>query len=153
VPGSAAEVSAYYDQIRPKLRVTREAADALLFLTAPPMPKRLGLTPARLGWFGLAATAFALLPGWARRMYGMPGLPTTDLTASLSVRALRLTLAMLPRQLYEGPIYKEAMERVEKSRARATMPSMRTAGTAKASRRFAPSATAPISAAPTTKPT
>ena len=37
--------------------------------------------------------------------------PTTDLTASLSTRALRLTLRTLPRRLVEGPIYKSAMAR------------------------------------------
>jgi uncharacterized protein (DUF2236 family) len=152
VPGSVAEVSAYFEAVRPELRMTRDAAGTLLFITAPPMPKLLGLTPARLGWFGLATTAFAMLPRWARRIYGMPGLPTTDLTASLSVRALRLTLGALPHRLYEGPIYKAAMERTEKARASATMPSTRIPGTANASRRLAPSATAPMSAAPTTKP-
>jgi uncharacterized protein (DUF2236 family) len=153
VPGSVAEVAAYFETVRPELRMTRDAADTLLFLTAPPLPKRLGLTPVRLGWFGLAATAFALLPGWARRMYGMPGLPTTDLAASLSVRGLRLTLGAIPRRMYEGPIYKAAMERAEKARARTAMPSTSTAGMANANRRFAPSATAPMSAAPTTNPT
>jgi uncharacterized protein (DUF2236 family) len=153
VPGSAAEVSGYFEAVRPELRMTRAAAETLLFITAPPMPKRLWQPPARLGWFGLATTAFTMLPRWARRMYGMPGLPTTDLTASLSARALRLTLGALPHRLYEGPLYKAAMERAEKSRARATMASKSTPGTANASRRLAPSAIAPMSAAPTTKPT
>ncbi len=153
VPGSVAEVAAYYEAIRPELRMTRDAADTMLFLTVPPMPRRLALTPARLGWFGLAATALGMLPQWARRMYGLPGLPTTDLTASLSVRALRLSLRAVPRRVYEGPMYQAAMARAAKARARAAIPSVSSAGTANASRRLAPSATAPMSAAPTTKPT
>jgi uncharacterized protein (DUF2236 family) len=152
VPGSVAEVDAYFEQIRPQLRMTREAADTLLFLSAPPLPKRLGLTPVRLAWFGLAATAFGMLPRWARRIYGMPGLPTTDLTATLSVRALRLTLNAIPHRFYEGPIYKAAMARAEKARANAektrasaAVPGAPTAGTANASR-SAPPANAPIDA-------
>jgi uncharacterized protein (DUF2236 family) len=141
VPGSVAEVDAYFEQIRPQLRMTREAADTLLFLSAPPLPKRLGLTPVRLAWFGLAATAFGMLPRWARRIYGMPGLPTTDLTATLSVRALRLTLNAIPHRFYEGPIYKAAMARAEKARASAAVPSALTPGTANASRSAPPAST------------
>jgi uncharacterized protein (DUF2236 family) len=111
VPGSAAEVAAYYRDIRPELAMTRDAAETLIFLTAPPLPWRLGYTPARLAYLGIAATAFGLLPSWARRMYGMPGLPTTDLSASLSVRTLRLALNALPHRVYEGPLYRSAMAR------------------------------------------
>ena len=70
------------------------------------------LTPARLIYSGVAATAFSLMPPWARRIYGLPGLPSTDLSASLSVRALRTMLNALPRRYFEGPIYKSAMARV-----------------------------------------
>jgi uncharacterized protein (DUF2236 family) len=117
VPGSVAEVDAYFDAVRPELRMTRDAADTMLFLTAPPLPKRLGLTPVRLAWFGLAATAFGMLPPWARRLCGMPGLPTTDLGASLSVRTLRLALSAFPHRVYEGPIYQAAMARAANARA------------------------------------
>jgi uncharacterized protein (DUF2236 family) len=111
VPGSVAEVRAYYEAVRPQLRLTREAAEGALFLAAPPLPWWLGLTPARPGWLGLFTLAAALLPGWARRGYGLPGLAVTDLTASLSVRALRGTLAALPHRVYEGPMYQAAMRR------------------------------------------
>jgi uncharacterized protein (DUF2236 family) len=126
VPGSVTEVEEYYQAIRPQLRITKDAADTLLFLTVPPMPRRLGLTPVRLGYFGVAATAIGLLPRWARRMYGMPGLPTTDLSASLSVRTLRLALAALPHRVYEGPMYKAAMERAAQSSTRISNGSRRT---------------------------
>ncbi|MEV0713092.1 oxygenase MpaB family protein [Asanoa sp. NPDC050611] len=119
VPGSAAEVEAYYEAMQPQLRVTRDSAEALVFLTAPPVPwklnpaVRLGLELGgpRLLYLGVASTALGLLPTWARRLYGGFGLPVEGFTAGLSVRALRATLAALPRRYVEGPIYKGAMAR------------------------------------------
>jgi uncharacterized protein (DUF2236 family) len=117
VPGTVAEVAAYYEEIRPDLAITKDAARALVFLLAPPLPMRLGLTPARFAYGGVVSTAFALLPGWARRMYGLPGLAVTDFTASLSARALRTAVAAIPRSLYASPIYREAMLRAERATA------------------------------------
>ena len=45
-----------------------------LFLTMPPMPWGLGYTPARGIFMAVAALAVAMLPPWARKMYGLPGL-------------------------------------------------------------------------------
>jgi uncharacterized protein (DUF2236 family) len=117
VPGTAAEVEAYYRQVRPELAMTPEAAKTLAFLALPPLPWRLALTPARLVYSGVAATSFGLLPPWARRLYGLPGLPSTDLSASLSARALRTVLNALPRRYFEGPIYKSAMARAGRAMA------------------------------------
>ena len=103
VPATAAEVDRYYREIRPGLGLTRESADAAVFLTVPPLPYRLGLTPLRLVYTGIAGLAVGLLPPWARRLYGLPGLPSTDLTAHLSVRALRRLLALIPRSLVTAP--------------------------------------------------
>jgi uncharacterized protein (DUF2236 family) len=111
VPGSAAEVSAYYDDIRDELAMTKDAARALVFLAAPPLPWGLGLTPMRAAYTIVAATAFGLLPGWARRLYGVPGLPGADLTATLSVRSVRLALRAIPRRLYESQVHRSAMAR------------------------------------------
>lgn len=119
VPGTAAEVADYYRRIRPELRMTREAAETALFLTAPPLPWKLSL-PARIGlnlgpprwaYLGIAGTALALLPSWARRLYGGLGLPTTALSADVTVRALRLALTALPRDWREGPMQRAAKER------------------------------------------
>ncbi|MBQ1049853.1 DUF2236 domain-containing protein [Micromonospora sp. C51] len=119
VPGTAAEVADYYQRIRPELRMTREAAETALFLTAPPLPWKLSL-PARIGlnlgpprwaYLGIAGTALALLPPWARRLYGGLGLPTTALSADVTVRALRLALTALPRDWREGPMQRAAKER------------------------------------------
>ncbi len=119
VPGTAAEVADYYRDVRPQLRMTREAAETAVFLTAPPIPWKVSL-PARVGlnlgpprwaYFGIAATALGMLPPWALRLYGGLGLPTTALSADLSARALRLALAAVPRRYREGPLQQAAKER------------------------------------------
>lgn len=119
VPATVAEVADYYRDVRPALRLTEHGVATAVFLTAPPAPRtirlplRLGLTlgPPRWAYLGIAGTAFGLLPAWARRMYGGLGLPSTDLSAALSVRALRLALTAVPRRFLEGPTYQAAMAR------------------------------------------
>jgi uncharacterized protein (DUF2236 family) len=110
VPATAAEVEAYYQAIRPELSLTRDSAETALFLTVPPVPStwgspavRLGLTlgPPRWAYLGVASTAIGLLPPWARKMYGGPGWPTTDLAARLSARGLRALIATVLRALPE----------------------------------------------------
>lgn len=127
VPATAAEVSAYYADIQPELGFTRDAADTMLFLTVPPVPQawglalpaRLALTlgPTRWAYLGIASTALGLLPPWARRMYGGLGWPTTDLSADLSVRGLRLLLMAVPRRLREGPLRQAALDRAQRLQA------------------------------------
>ncbi|MBY8871592.1 DUF2236 domain-containing protein [Micromonospora sp. PLK6-60] len=127
VPGTAAEVADYYRRVRPELRMTKEAAETALFLTAPPIPWKVSLPvklglhlgPPRWAYLGIAGTALALLPAWARRMYGGLGLPTTALSADLSVRALRLALAALPRRYREGPLQQAAKARAARLSAAA----------------------------------
>ncbi|GAB2610314.1 hypothetical protein Aab01nite_24520 [Paractinoplanes abujensis] len=123
VPGTAAEVAAYYETMRPELTLTKDGAETALFLTVPPAPDwgpaalRLGLTlgPTRWAYLGVASTAIGLLPPWARRLYGGPGWPSTDLTANLSARGLRLLLdtviSSLPSKYRVPPIRKAALER------------------------------------------
>ena len=121
VPSTAAEVADYYEQVRPELRLTRDGAETMMFLTVPPvpdswdlsLPARLGLTlgPTRWAYLGIASTALALLPPWARKLYGGLGWATTDLTADLSVKSIRLLLAALPRRLRVSPMRQAALER------------------------------------------
>jgi uncharacterized protein (DUF2236 family) len=124
VPATAAEIAAYYEKMQPELGITKDGAETALFLTVPPIPAnwgnrafRLGLTlgPTRWAYFGISGTALALLPPWARKMYGGLGWPTTDLTADLSVRGLRLLLKALivavPKEYQSPPHRKAAMER------------------------------------------
>jgi len=124
VPGTVAEVAAYFDAMRPDLGLTRDSAEAALYLTVPPVPDswgslpvRLGLTlgPSRWAYLGVASTAFALLPPWARRMYGGLGLPTVDASADVSVRGIRLLMkaiiAAVPKRYQVAPMRQAAMER------------------------------------------
>jgi uncharacterized protein (DUF2236 family) len=172
VPGTAAEVEAYYDDMRPRLRVGSEARQTALYLVVPPFPWGLGYSPVRPLWIGVAAYGASLLPRWARRMYGLPALPTTDLSATLTSRTVRLALRALPSALLEGPIYSAAMARAgrasspepapkptardasagRKASASGTIANASAPGTAKAKRRPAPSAMTPMRPVPTTKP-
>jgi uncharacterized protein (DUF2236 family) len=113
VPKTEAEIEDYYAQVRPELRVTRVARRNVLRGFAPPMPRWVEVaTPARPAWVTLVGVAFALLPPWARRLYGLPGLPTTDLGAALAARAVRRTALALPAQLVESPAYRSARQRL-----------------------------------------
>jgi uncharacterized protein (DUF2236 family) len=124
VPATAADVAAYYERMRPELGMTRDTAETALFLTVPPVPEnwgsrplRLGLTlgPTRWAYFGIAGTAVALLPPWARKMYGGLGWPTTDISAGLSVRGMRLLLtsilATVPKRYRAAPMRQAALQR------------------------------------------
>ncbi len=124
VPATAAEVAVYYEAMQPDLGLTKDSAEAALFLTVPPVPDswggrplRFGLTlgPTRWAYLGVAGTAFALLPPWARKMYGGLGWPTTDVTAGLSIRSMRLLLnaiiAAVPKRYKVAPMRQAALER------------------------------------------
>jgi len=101
-PDSAAAMAAYFRDMQPQLQVTQAARDAARFVLLPPMPAKIELiTPARPGWALLAGTAFAMLPRWARRLYRLPGLPTTDLAATVAGRAIRAALKAVPADLIE----------------------------------------------------
>jgi uncharacterized protein (DUF2236 family) len=120
VPATPADIEAYYERVRPQLRADADARATARFLTLPTFPWRLGWTPVRPLWIGVAAYGFSLLPPWARRLYGLPGLPTTDLTATLTTRALRTMVRTLPTHLLEGPIYRAARQRAAQVGGRST---------------------------------
>lgn len=113
VPSSRAEIIDYWSDVRPQLHATAAARKAARFIVVPPMPAKVVLgTPARPAWAALGLTAFALLPRWARRMYRLPGFPTTDLQASLAARAVRTAALVVPTSLREGPQVTAARERL-----------------------------------------
>ncbi len=87
-PASMAELDAYYGQVRPSLRACDEAKEALRLLFRPPVPEGNRTLKVALPPFNVLA--FATLPGWARRMYGRPGGPLTDMAATAGLRAARL---------------------------------------------------------------
>ena len=113
VPGTAAELAAYFARTRPQLRAVPEAREAARFALLPPLPGWVAvLTPARPTWVGLACTAMGLLPPWARRMYGLPVPPGAELAATITARAWRTGLELLPGVLTEGPYLRAARARV-----------------------------------------
>ena len=92
-PRSRAELKAYFDEMRPRLRLTDEAITGTVNLMTARLPAPW---PVKVTQPPVAALAFATMPRWARRMYGSPGLPTTDLSATLALRALRGAAARIP---------------------------------------------------------
>jgi uncharacterized protein (DUF2236 family) len=115
VPGSRAEVAAYYEEIQPQLATTRDTVESMLFMAVPPMPFGLGWTPLRGAFAGVAALAMSTLPAWARRRYGLPGIAAADPAVSLALKLIRAGVGTVPRRLVEGPIYQAAMKRAELS--------------------------------------
>jgi uncharacterized protein (DUF2236 family) len=113
VPGTVEELDAYFQAVRPQLQLSPAARSAARFALLPPLPGWVAvLTPARLTWTGLACTALSLLPPWARRLYGLPVLPGSDLAATVAARTWRTGLVMLPGALREGPYQKAARARL-----------------------------------------
>jgi uncharacterized protein (DUF2236 family) len=114
-PRSRAELAAYFDEVRPRLRLTDEAITGTVNLLTARLPAP---TPVKLAQPPAAALAFATMPRWARRMYGSPGLPTTDLSATLALKAFRAAAARIP-----GPPEPPRMERARRLMAEAgTLP-------------------------------
>jgi len=104
VPSTVHELQEYFARVRPRLEVTPETREAVRGLLWPPMATRIALlTPARPAWTALSVTGFALLPRWARRMFALPGLPTTDIQASIAARTLRTILAAVPEGRRTNP--------------------------------------------------
>jgi len=113
VPASATQMASYFDRMRPDLAVDHRARQVAGYVVRPPMPRWVALTtPARPAWAGVAGLAAALLPRWARRLYRLPGWPTTDASATAAVRALRLAGRRAPNQLREGPHLRAARARL-----------------------------------------
>ncbi|MFC4008970.1 oxygenase MpaB family protein [Nonomuraea purpurea] len=126
VPGTAADVAAYYEAVRPQLSLTTEAADIAAFLaTCPPVPtewnrpalrRALASAPSRGLYRVLAATAAGLLPPWARRLYGGRDGAATDVVAGLSARGTRLLVRVaLPPKYRVPPMRRAALERAGRS--------------------------------------
>ena len=100
-PGSIAELDAYYEEIRPSLHACAEAKEAFRASYNPSMPAaylalKLVLPP-------LNTLAFATLPRWARKMYGAPGSPLTDLAATAALMTAHQSSTRIPRQLLDMP--------------------------------------------------
>jgi uncharacterized protein (DUF2236 family) len=113
VPDSEAAMSSYFEAMRPMLAVDSRTRRIATYLLAPPMPRWVSLaTPARPAWAAGTAVAAGTLPRWVRRMYGLPGLPTADLAATVALRGLRLAVLAAPARYRVGPHLRAARERV-----------------------------------------
>jgi len=113
VARSVADLDAYFAEIRPSLTATPAAVQGVRTLFVPPMPGWVQvLTPARPAWVSLAALGMATLPGWARKMYSLPGLSLTDPPATAALRAFRTAFLALPERARWSPIVRSAFERV-----------------------------------------
>ncbi len=113
VPANATQIREYFDRMRPRLTVDRRTRDVASYVVLPPMPRWVQLTtPARPGWAAIAGLAVALLPRWARRLYGLPALPTTDVAAAAGLRVLHTAMRAAPERLREGPHLRAARLRL-----------------------------------------
>jgi uncharacterized protein (DUF2236 family) len=109
VPGSMAELDGYFAAMRPRLRVTPEARSALLRSFVPPIPAPYA--PLKLAVPPVAGLAFATLPRWARRLYGVPATPAADLAATAALRALRRGTSGVPGRVLVLPVARAARAR------------------------------------------
>ncbi|HUR07525.1 MAG TPA: oxygenase MpaB family protein [Nonomuraea sp.] len=118
VPGSCAEMDAYFKQLRPTLRVTEEAASTVRFLLWPRLPQELrALTPGKPAYFPFGALCYYTLPDWARRMYGvLPEVPRATVTAGL--KAFRLAMNSLPEPLHDHAFMPSTREMLRAARER-----------------------------------
>ncbi|MFI0373258.1 oxygenase MpaB family protein [Actinomadura sp. 1N219] len=118
VPGSVAEMEAYFAEMRPRLRVTDEAAATVRFLMWPTMPENLKfLAPGKPGYFPFGALCYYTLPDWARRMYGaLPEVPQPAATAAL--RSFRLAMNSMPERLHDYAFAKNTREMLGRARQR-----------------------------------
>jgi uncharacterized protein (DUF2236 family) len=94
VPASMAGLVAYIEAMRPQLSACPEAHRALRLSFTPRLP--LVLLPLNLVVPPLNALAVASLPGWARRLYGIPSPPLTDAAVTAALRAAHEATTRLP---------------------------------------------------------
>ncbi len=108
VPASVGELDSCIERARPQLRVTPEARRALLrsVNTSIPMP----YLPLKLMVPGLTTLGFASQPRWARRLYGVPGTPLTDLAVTVSLRTWQESAVRIPWGLAGPPAGRVARE-------------------------------------------
>jgi hypothetical protein len=102
-----AELDAYYEEIRPRLYACDEAKQALRLTFFPPVPD--GNRALKLGLPPVSALAFSTLPRWARRMYGRPSGPLSDVAATAGLRVARVAFSQ--QRLFSGAM--RAIHRAE----------------------------------------
>ncbi|MBV9213550.1 MAG: DUF2236 domain-containing protein [Actinobacteria bacterium] len=99
IPGSLEEARAYFEAVRPELRGSDWARDAIRFVIDPPLTREL--LPLQVPLRLMASAAVALVPRDLRRLAGIDRPWAIDVAALTAVRPL-LVLGMVPvaRELF-----------------------------------------------------
>jgi len=107
VPSSLAEVREYFATVRPELRMSDAARDAIHFVLRPPLGSR-ELVPYQLPLRALSSGALALVPRDLRRLAGIDRSPALDAAAVATTRPLIAALG-LPglREVYATVVGRE----------------------------------------------
>ncbi len=105
VPASAADLERYVASVRPELRCTQAARESAAYLLDPPE-----LDDEIAGfWQDVRDAAIAILPGWAREMYGYA--EPQPLTPGRRTE-IRQSLGVLDAMLLSEPGVLEARQRI-----------------------------------------
>jgi uncharacterized protein (DUF2236 family) len=104
VPASVAELERYVASVRPGLSCTPAAKESMAYLLDPP-----GLDEEIAGfWQDVRDAAIAVLPGWARQMYGYSALPLSPGRRT----EIRQSLGVLDAMFLGQPGVLEARQRI-----------------------------------------
>jgi uncharacterized protein (DUF2236 family) len=107
VPSSVAEVRSYFASVRPELRMSEFARDAIHFVLQPPLGT-CELLPLQLPMRTLSSAALALVPRDLRRLAGIDRSPLIDAAALAAARPLVTALGMpLGRNVYAAVVGRE----------------------------------------------
>ncbi|MCP2338612.1 oxygenase MpaB family protein [Actinomadura rupiterrae] len=101
VPSSVAEMRDYYADMRRVVWACDEAKEGFRRMFNPALPSRL--VPLKLAAPAVGLLVVSTLPRWARRKYGLPGLPTSDLAATLTLKGLYRTTRVVPERYRYSP--------------------------------------------------
>ncbi|MCO6009508.1 DUF2236 domain-containing protein [Actinoallomurus purpureus] len=118
VPGSLAEMEAFFEAMRPRLKATPEARSTVRFLLWPRLPEEMRwLTAGKPAYVPFGALCYYSLPRWARRMYGtLPELPSPVVTAAL--KSFRLAMNTLPEKVHDLSFQQATKDMLEGARQR-----------------------------------
>jgi uncharacterized protein (DUF2236 family) len=110
VPASVAEVRSYFASVRPELRMSEFAHDAIHFVLHPPLGNR-ELLAYQLPLRALSNAALALVPRDLRRLAGIDRSPAVDAAVLASTRPLIFSLRLpLIRDAYGAVIGRETTD-------------------------------------------
>jgi uncharacterized protein (DUF2236 family) len=104
VPSSLSEVRSYFASVRPELRMSAAAGDAIGFVLRPPLGSR-DLLPLQLPMRTLSNAALALVPRDLRRIARIDRSPLLDVAALAAARPLVAALGLpVGRDVYAAVV-------------------------------------------------